>query len=176
MRIYGFWLLLFTCLYASLRAQSLSPSVISPDGGVDRNSVIQLEWTLGEPAIQNKNTGERMYTEGYHQPIVRVEEITLTSPHQITAGNAFIEKNDEIQIHPNPVTSVLNVTFAFRETKSIQLHLLRYDGSILQSKMIETGTGNLEINMTDLPEGLYLVQFMSADGLFQRAFKIIKIQ
>ncbi len=52
MRLKTLLIVLGLCMIFFVRAQELSPSVLSPAGEFDYSSTLSLDWTIGEIAIE----------------------------------------------------------------------------------------------------------------------------
>ena len=68
--------LLVGLIVPSLRlglSQRLSPEVLAVGGGIDKNGSLSLEWTLGEAVIETVSLSDRIYTQGFHQPMLVVD-------------------------------------------------------------------------------------------------------
>ena len=121
----NFILLLFGLGISSLAwSQQLSPSVIASNGGINRAAGISLEWTLGEPTIESLSTADRLYTQGFHQPVLLVRKLQ-PGPAAVVNSNAVAEVNPiagyKVTIAPNPVKSILLVNIASLNNVHIQL-------------------------------------------------------
>ena len=145
-------------------AQRLSPQVLAPAGGIARTATMSLEWTLGEGAIETATTATRIYTQGFHQPILRVE------PSAELAGSAY-----SIEVAPNPVTSTLTVRIdSEAETGFLQLSLTDLLGKAHYSAQAPARQNTRQIDMAGLPAGLYFLQVRSATERLIKSFKIVK--
>ena len=77
------WLIPFFCGFSFLHhlsSQQLTPVVLSSNGGVGTSGKLQLEWTLGELAVEGLIGQPRSYTEGFHQPTLQVEQVEMVYP------------------------------------------------------------------------------------------------
>ena len=142
------------------KAQSLSPEVISTAGGKMQAGSIQLAWTLGETAVARWNTPRGMVTEGFHQPIL---EVTLLPEY--TAPT--------VRIAPNPVQSTLNVQLQEQNKQLLFANLVDVKGRIvIQRTTLQLG--NTEMDLSNLPAGLYFLNVMPQQGKPIEVFKVVK--
>ncbi len=78
--------------------------------------------------------------------------------------------NESIIIYPNPVVDVLKIDL-FDNDASATINIISLEGKLLQS--IKTnGNKNITINLSRLPEGLYLCQYKSK--IKTKTFKLVK--
>jgi hypothetical protein len=92
----------------STAEQRFEPEVIANDGGNNILGDMQVEWTLGETAIESVTNKDRLYTQGFHQPLIvlsRKNEIVIEDDIKITAA-------------PNPVEHILTVSFWSKKMKT----------------------------------------------------------
>lgn len=158
------FLLLLILSSGLARSQSLSPSIISSDGGVSRSSGIMLEWTLGESVIGIASSADRLYTVGFHQPILISRSISLQE----------ISPLYQVQVFPNPVQNVLTVKLQSVYNANVKLILTDLHGRTVQEKTIYAKTSFAEMPVQNLVSGVYQLRVTDKDGNLVNAFKIIK--
>lgn len=154
--------------------QSLSPSVISSSGTVSQGQDIQLEWTLGEPAVQSLRTTRGLITEGFHQPMLKVEALQLPEHSQGTAISPAIRESLEITIAPNPVQSLLSITIRSDLDQQGTIYLSDLTGRQLQRLDTSLYDQTMEWDFSQYPSGLYLLSFYTKDGTRLKTFKVTK--
>lgn len=148
-------------------AQTMAPSVISSAGGAERTPTLSLEWTLGELAVQSLETRNGLQTEGFHQPVLKVEAQALVNENELAARY-------DIQIRPNPVRSYLQVNVRSEETAAIQLTLIDLNGKVLIRRTLAYPFDFSALDMEAYPAGLYLLRFQRNDGQAITTFKVSK--
>jgi hypothetical protein len=147
-------------------AQTRAPEVIAPAGNIDQTSTISFEWTLGQLATQTTQTEQIMLTEGFHQPLLKIEAIPNLSASP---------KADLFQVFPNPVKSILEVVLkSDMIEEQVSLILLDMDGQQVFSQTLPEHQGTQEINMQYFAAGAYILQCLNQDGLLLKSFKVIK--
>lgn len=150
------------CIYGI--AQSLSPSVLASQGAISQGDNFSLEWTLGELAVATIRTPDGMLTEGFHQPVLKVEELTsLTEGYQITLA-------------PNPVKSILSVDIRSETEAEVTMQLLNLNGQPLQIHRANFPFETTELDLSNYPSGLYFLRFSEKDGKLLKTFKITKVR
>ncbi|WP_353480519.1 T9SS type A sorting domain-containing protein [Haliscomenobacter sp.] len=142
------------------KAQSLSPEVISSAGGKMQAGRIQLAWTLGETAVARWTSPQGFVTEGFHQPIL---EVTLLPKY--TAPT--------VRIAPNPVQSTLNVQLQEPNKQSLFANLVDVGGRVLINRTA-LQLGNTELDLSNLPSGVYFLNVMHQSGQPVEVFKVVK--
>lgn len=71
-----------------------------------------------------------------------------------------------VTLYPNPATDILNVN----STAAMNLEVFNLSGTLVQQMAIQTA-GTHQINIADLPRGMYLLRGIAADGeLITRRF------
>jgi len=148
--------------------KKMEPEIIANDGGVNVHGNMQIEWTLGEPLIETVVTGNRLYTQGFHQPII------LKS--QKTAEIVLQNENDlKIIAVPNPVQYTLRVTFSSKQEQNLVLRLTEMNGKVLLVKPLRGSAGTLDIDMSAYSGGMYLLNIQSVNDGFSRNIKVVKV-
>ncbi|MFT5263791.1 MAG: hypothetical protein ACI8YQ_002535 [Polaribacter sp.] len=151
-----------------LGAQSISPSVIVPDGAVSKTENISLEWTLGEVMTHTVTHENRILTQGSHQPILQFDLTGLK-------GEESTSNTTDIQIFPNPVQRMLTINFSSDEDKEMDVVLFDLNGKRLIETSGNTNLGQLQVNMEYLPAGLYFLRFEEQNGSKVKTFQVTKI-
>lgn len=157
-------------------AQSISQSVISSSGTVSQGEHIQLEWTLGEPAIQSIRTSNGLITEGFHQPMLRVEALDEPVNPPDMAFNPTTIEGLQITIAPNPVQSLLSIQIESDVDQQGVIYLSDLAGQRLQQLEASFFDESLEWDFSRFPSGMYLLSFYTNAGELLRTFKVTKVQ
>ncbi len=147
-------------------AQRLSPSVVAVSGGTVRTQTMTLDWTLGESVVETATTSGRVYTQGFHQPMLQVSEQPLA---RSDAGYTFT-------VAPNPVASLLTIGIAAPDSNPLQLLLTDLQGRQYTVPAVPANTTSTQIDMTLFPAGTYLLRIGKADGAPLKSYKIVKAQ
>jgi hypothetical protein len=155
----GMGIISFTC------AQQTNLSVISPAGNRNEIPFISLEWTLGELAVIPLKTPEGMLTQGFHQPLLVVEESEEVPP-------IFMSNQIDVKVMPNPTMGSLFIVVDSKLEESVLLSLKTFSGTILQSTTITFSQEEFEWNMINYPAGIYL---LTVQGLKDEIIKSLKI-
>ncbi|MCB0651944.1 MAG: hypothetical protein KDC85_11770 [Saprospiraceae bacterium] len=150
-------------------AQEQSPTVMAAAGGsTAKGAAMTLDWTLGELSVSSLETPNGLLTEGFHQPMLRVETI-LESP--VKQGG----KDLEMTLAPNPVSSSLSIRIHSEWEGEGELALWDARGQRLQRATVDLSLAQLEWDLGGYASGIYSVTLRDAKGLLLRSYKISKI-
>lgn len=148
-------------------AQRLSPSVVAVAGGTATTQTMTLDWTVGESVVETATTSSRLYTQGFHQPMLQVsEQPGLTGD---AAGYTFT-------IAPNPVATYLTLGITAPESSPLQLLLTDMNGRQYSLPIVPANTTSTQVDMTTFPAGVYLLRIGKPDGPQLKAYKVLKAQ
>jgi hypothetical protein len=145
--------LVFICLLFSglhLFAQNTDQWVISSGGGYFDSGSSSISFTIGETIISTLSSGSAILTQGFQQSFT-----------PISTGMKTEDLSGE-KIFPNPVSSVLYVD---SDSDNIDFRLFNSLGNIV----IEGKFVNGEVNLVNLPMGLYFIELEGTE-----TYKIIK--
>ena len=161
-------LLLYSLGFASGGlAQHLSPSVVATDGGFARTQTMTLEWTLGESVVETHRAADRLYTQGFHQPVLQVTE----QPARL--GSEVVQ---EFTVAPNPVTSHLTITPSSPQPTPLQLRLTDLRGHQHVLPDLPMSAESIQVDMTRFPAGTYLLHISKDTSTRLKSYKVVKTQ
>lgn len=156
------------CTAVLARSQQLSPSVLAADGGISKAAGISLEWTLGEIAAESIFTVDRLYTQGFHQPVLIAKNVQTDAKLLVTGYH--------VSVAPNPVQSVLTATVSSPIEGNVYLSLIDFSGRRYPAQLMDGKSGTAQVNMSGMISGMYLLEIRNGAGQLIKAFKIIKGQ
>src|SRR4051812_35223028 len=107
----------------SIRAQTVTPVVLSADGGYHLAQAGSIAWTMGEPVSETYIKTANITTMGFHQT-----EIEL-----VNFVDEFGQDASEVLVFPNPVSNVLKVNFKGMEHGNYTLNITDAAGKQLMS-------------------------------------------
>ena len=106
-------------------------------------------------------------------PSIDIDEIRIgltwasVTPKQIATGTKDLINDKTIaNIYPNPVNDRLNVDVKSVDINSLEIFNL--SGSLVMTKKVELGTTNIEVS--NLPKGVYTVSFKGAGVSYNKKF------
>lgn len=158
--------MLFMMLFAlSVGAQQIKQEVIASAGGynVASGNTISISWTLGETIIPTFKSadGSLILTPGFQQTYV----ITTVEEHLLNPVT--------VSVFPNPASDYVNIQFDTPTDGEISLFLLNNQGKPIKTGKIESGTLEKQINMQDLPSGIYYLRLIK--GKLVNVYKVVKL-
>ena len=73
----------------------------------------------------------------------------------------------EFTAYPNPTKSILNIRFKANDINNASIKLMSIDGKVVSEKLIDNigGYFNTEIDVNNLPKGVYILNVQSNNGL-----------
>lgn len=164
-------LITFLALTSTVFSQSLSPTVLSSAGSSVEGKTMRLDWTLGEIAVRTLRSGEGMLTEGFHQPVLKVEETEFSGQPLEIGGREKMR----INLWPNPVSAVLTVRMESAPDEEVLIDIQNIWGKSLQ-RIISQSPADMELDMSPFPAGIYLLSFRTREGEHLKTFKVVKAE
>lgn len=174
-----FFLLGIICILSTVHSQQLSPSVIAAQGGISKAAGIALEWTLGEPFTESLPVSNGLYTQGFHQPLLQVIQISKTLTKQVAGYAKTVTKpvtNYKITVVPNPVQSYLTASITAPNSDKIIVSLIDFAGRVIPVRFASGIFSTVRVDMTGMIAGIYMLEMRKATGELIQTFKIIKGQ
>ena len=136
----------------SVFGQSISSSVIAMAGGYEKiPSGVTVNWTVGEPVVDPLRSGNVVFTQGFHQPKLRVST-SFTNPN-------FTIK---LKVFPNPTQQFLYIQGDVLE--SLQYRLTDISGKVIREGYWNQG---FSLNVSGLSQGMYALYFSHTGRLIQ---------
>lgn len=146
-------------------SQTITPSVVSGNGGYSQMSQGSIAWTIGEPISETYTGSTNITTMGFHQP----EELVLTTLIK-EQGN-----DKAILVYPNPVRNELTVNL--RNIENGNYHLEVVDGlgkTVLKTEAsVKDRSKLLILSLSELSNGNYYLKI--SRNAFSKTIKINKI-
>lgn len=143
-------------------SQSLSPSIVSTQSGYDKSDKMILEWTLGENSVETLSQKDRIYSQGFHQPLMDRILDTKSLP-------------DDVFIYPNPVKTLLNIQILQASQKLLNVDMYDVQGRLVKHTTTAfMADKKVTLSVEDLPTGIYILQLTDSEGTMI-SHKIIKL-
>ena len=87
----------------------------------------------------------------------------------------FMDKKTEVQIYPNPVSEVVNISLSFSMlNKPVAVTLLDVNGRVLYQKQILNAGTTQSIDVHRLPSGSYILKLASAEEIITKPINVIR--
>lgn len=141
------------------------PEVISSYGGFNTAGNLSIEWTMGETMVESNATGEMLYTQGFHQPLVVAKD---------KQTSIVVSDNLLINVFPNPVRTYLNIEFKTILNRIVSLELFDNNGRLLQRKQTNTDVNATAIQMMGYSKGSYYLVVKDTSGKILKSIKLVK--
>lgn len=165
----NFLVFLYVGFCLTAKSQSPDPSIISAGGGSDKTSTVSIDWTIGEYAVETIISTNKMYTQGFHQPLL-IETIAIAR----TASEA---DKYTVSIAPNPIVSIVNLGITSTKAGRVFITISDVNGIIFIQKNIAVNSGSTQIDMASLRAGAYSLTIRSSvSSHVIKSYSIIKAQ
>lgn len=87
----------------------------------------------------------------YNIPVHKQQLTELAATPVYTEGGLF-------EVFPNPVSDILHIRFLEKEISKKQVEIININGQIILTKGIKKGVEHAEIDIRDLPKGIYFIR------------------
>ncbi|MCP4123362.1 MAG: T9SS type A sorting domain-containing protein [Bacteroidetes bacterium] len=151
-------------VFTGLQAQTTSDKhdVVASAGDIYVAGDIQLNWTMGEVAIEVVKGFDHLITQGFHQG-------KFTMANAVSGGLSALEVN----LFPNP--SFDHVMIGINDfDQEIFITLFDIEGHIIVSENIAAHDNMHKLDLQNLQANTYILQLSSANEDFRSTYKIIK--
>jgi hypothetical protein len=168
-------LLIFYCslfIAGSLVAQSTELQLFGVSNGNASDSDLQLEWSIGESFITAHETDFGLLTEGFIQPEISDPELFL----EVDLEPSILRTAFSMEVFPNPVYDLFTVKLNQPNEELSYIRILDMIGKVLYHKVIPIGTYQQELDMSNYPSGLYLIQYISPQLKLRTSVKFLKLE
>lgn len=153
------------CFTTLLAAQSIERSVIAAGGTTAQAGNIQLEYTIGETAVQSLESATILLTQGFHQG----ELMTTT-------GLSGLPVDISYKVYPNPVGETLRFSM---DGPDLDFWVVLYD---LQGRPLPEGRRQVRafghwqesFDLSQQASGTFLLVITDAQGRWLKSHKVIK--
>nr|WP_321453683.1 choice-of-anchor J domain-containing protein [uncultured Carboxylicivirga sp.] len=150
----------------------------------DNNAIENADIVIDGKTLHTNTSGSTSIwlVDGTYNYTVSLEGYVAASSSVTIAGDNTTEivtlvstglsdiTSSEIRLYPNPVKDMLNVELpATKEDQLVQV--VSATGSILKTVEVPAGADQAQINFTDLPRGIYLINIIHND----QSIKLVKI-
>lgn len=132
------------------------------DGTIDTDSN-----TENEEANQGEDIDNDTDNDGISAPIEPlILQYGINGPTENSSGDAL-----RVKLYPNPTKDVLNIDFGARDNYEVIVYNML--GSI-QTQFLVTDVNDYQINVSDLQEGFYLLQFSNGETVVTQRLTVVK--
>jgi hypothetical protein len=138
----------------------LGQKVSSPSGGYYASLNCQVDWTLGEIAIQTYDNGPNILTAGFHQPSLLV----MKTPDERISSSI-------VSVYPNPATDKITISRISDLHSDAKVKIFDAFGRLISFNNLSADEST--ISLATLPAGIYTLKVIINDTE-NHQFKIIK--
>ncbi|MCX6333817.1 MAG: T9SS type A sorting domain-containing protein [Bacteroidia bacterium] len=156
-------LILITLFFALSASSQYKQDVIASAGGFNTATGISISWTLGETIIPNFKSADNslILTHGFQSQVI------------ITTVEENLETLVTVTVYPNPASDNVNIKFEEAIDDEVNLVLINSQGKPMKSVIIEATTIEKQINLQDLPAGVYYLKLTK--GKLKNVYKVVKL-
>lgn len=129
------------------------------------------EWSTGATTadVTDLETGTYSVTvsddTGCVANVVSTFDIVIIATNDLVLGAA-------LDVFPNPATDAVNISYNFNEATDLTINLTNTLGQVMTQKVVSNATkGAIQLDLNNLVEGIYMVQF--TDGTRQFSQKLV---
>lgn len=156
----------FAGLFSKVNAQTMYVK--------EKNSGIQSTYTLSNIRKVNFLSGNLIITNIENTDTVialnSLRYISFTD-YSTTISEYTKEVPTEIKVYPNPIFNELNIDFSGTNILNGKICILSIEGKLIKTQQL-TSSANLTIDMSNIPQGVYLCRFSNEKEI--KTIKIIK--
>ncbi len=104
--------------------------------------------------------------------LVPTEIFNINILEDAIVNTRVISLEERLKVYPNPAQNVLNIHFGETVPGEVALRLVNLQGQMLRQQELQNPGGNWQLDLSNLPTGLYLLQLQSEEGLVSRKIVI----
>lgn len=137
--------------------------VIASAGGYNVNGGLSISWTLGETIIPTFKSQDNslILTHGFQQQLI------------VTAVEENLNELVKVKVFPNPASDIVNISFETPVDGEITILILDSQGKLVKTDLIEPSMSDKQINLQDLPGGVYYLRMTK--GKLVNVYKVVKL-
>ncbi len=162
----------------SYSIEGLTVNFINESTGDNISSYL---WEFGDGNTSNSENPVHIYDEsGSYTVILTVFDssggsIVISEPIGVTTSTGNLLAEDVFNVYPIPSNGVLNIDIESRKIEEIQIRLVNSIGKLVFNSegMSSEGKNTLEIETSNLPNGVYILQLLSRDGVAYKKIEIL---
>lgn len=146
-----------------LHAQSIERQVIA-SGGTSVTTPLQIDYTIGEIAVETVTVGNTVLTQGFQQPYFVI----------IPGNNVF----PYLVIYPNPTPGDALARFILPSPAKLSISIYNAIGQLMSREAVNYQGGEMQyiIKSRHLAAGSYFIHFEMSDGSAKTSKQLIKLE
>jgi len=137
--------------------------------GTDANTAGPVGWVVDDFEFMDllSYNGEACVTtaQGENECVIAPEEGTIVESKFLT-NTVETLADIAMRVFPNPAQDMVNIAISTESRQDLNLSLLTMDGRVMMNKKVNVhGNGQFQVNVSQLPAGLYLVKVATDKGV-----------
>ena len=163
MKIFSLLIIQTLLISLAIHGQSIERQVIA-SGGTSVISPLRLDYTIGEMATQTVSISDKVFTQGFQQPLYAVIPANKVFPYLV--------------IYPNPTTDNAIARFVLPAPSSLTISIYDVLGQLIISDIVSYTNGEMQyiIKTASMRPGAYFVRFMMNNGSATAIAPLIKME
>ncbi|GJM31351.1 MAG: hypothetical protein DHS20C18_03520 [Saprospiraceae bacterium] len=102
-------------------------------------------------------------------------ELEICHPRAIVNSTEDAQLTHQLKVYPNPATDLLNVVLESQSRVASQFRLIDLNGRVLQTIDLDGGNDHFQIDLSNLPSGMYWYEWSEAGKSSGITGKVVKI-
>ncbi len=138
------------------------------------NDAISWNWNFGDSTSSTQQnpvhtysfTGIKQVRLNVSNALGCVDEYVENILIMVLTGIEGLEFGETINLFPNPTQDQLSIEIKLKTSESVNIEILSTDGKVLknESSLSKSTDHQIEMNVKDLPSGMYILKFSLSDG------------
>ena len=154
-------LYLFLAIPFFTYGQKYDQFMIAAQGDFNASPFMTLSWTLGDNFIETVSFENHIYTQGFQQPFLNIQQLPTSQFSRFKA-----------EIFPNPSDGILTINVINSE-RNYKLEVLDVTGRILY--LSEKNNDSMELDLSSYGSGIYFIRLSNTDNSRISLHKIVKL-
>lgn len=148
-----------------IKAQEISPFILSSAGSFYKPNDISISFTIGELVIETIGTTDHTLTQGFQQGSWTISSIA-TNPFPVI----------EIKVYPNPANDFIIIEWMDEQNAEFNIELYDLMGRKVIHKTASALQTQFELRIDNLTQSVYILRIRDTDNMVIKTFRIIKSQ
>jgi PKD repeat protein len=151
---------------------------------VEKGLTITYTWYFGDGATATTKDATHTYAANGDYTVSLVAEHIYGKDSVVknvnvvaTSVNEVVATFNSYSVYPNPTSDMVNISFDLIKSSSVSVQLLDITGKLVnqtEARNFNTGTGLIEMNTADLPQGIYFVRISSPESTISTRLVVVK--
>lgn len=126
------------------------------------------QWNFGDAGTSTSQNPVHTYTNVGNYTVTLIasnscDADTIVMTVSILSGIENVNSKLELKIYPNPSAGIFNVAISSAKNESSEIRIFNLAGELVLSR--KNTSGNFELNLTQLPNGVYFMRMEFAEAI-----------